>query len=126
MRFAALILAASFVCAAASRAIAGAIDYEQPKLLTGTIYPSQEARDEKRPLFTFRRTSTRAGTEVRALREYHLPDGTLAARERVVYENGNLASFEMEQFQAGFPGSVVGAGNRAGAGGGFSRGGRPR
>jgi hypothetical protein len=107
MRSAAFILATSFCCAAAYHAFASPIDYEQPKLLTGTIYPSQEASEQKRPLFTFRRTSSRTGAEVRALREYHLPDGTLAARERVVYNNGRLASFEMEQFQTGFRGSVV-------------------
>src|ERR1043166_8874957 len=107
MRIAALIFAAAFVCADASRPIAGAIDYEQPKFLTGTIYSGQQAREQKSALFTFLRTSTRAGEEVRALREYRLPDDTLVARERVAYNNGRLATFEMEEFQTGFRGSVV-------------------
>lgn len=114
MRIAVLILAASFFCAEASRAFASAIDYEEPKLLNGTIYSGHEVRDQKQPLFTFRRTSSRAGAEVRALREYRLPDGTLVARERVVYDNGRLASFEMEQLQAGFRGSVAVVGESAG------------
>jgi hypothetical protein len=107
--FFAWLLAAGFLSGSADPALAAvpAIDYEQPSLLTGVIYSGQEARDQRRRLFTFRRTSTRAGAEVRALREYRLPEGTLAARERVAYTNGRLASFEMDELQAGFRGSVA-------------------
>jgi hypothetical protein len=39
--------------------------------------------------------------------EYTYPDGSLAARERIVYEAGQLASFETEKLQTGEKGSAV-------------------
>jgi hypothetical protein len=41
------------------------------------------------------------------LREYHTPDGALAARERVVYENGSLLSFDVEELQSGAKGKAA-------------------
>ena len=80
-------------------------DYEQPTILTGAIY--QLGSHPDRILFTFRRTSIRAGSTVQVLREYLPPDGALAARERAVYENGRLVSFEVEQLQTGAKGSAT-------------------
>src|SRR5262249_51830336 len=39
--------------------------------------------------------------------EYHTPDGTLAARERVTYEGSRLASFELEDLRSGDKGKAV-------------------
>lgn len=44
---------------------------------------------------------------VQVLRDFNLPDGTLAARERVVYQGDRLRSFSLEDFQIGSRGSAV-------------------
>ncbi len=81
------------------------VDYEEPKLLTGTIY--DPGSNPPRVLFKFRRTATRSGPTVRVLREYYDPQGTLAARERVVYEADRLLSYALEEPQAGAQGQAV-------------------
>jgi hypothetical protein len=78
-------------------AFAAGQDYLEPKLLTGSIYNKAGGR----LLFTFRRTATQTGDVVFVLREFHNPDGSLAARERVRYERGRLARFELEEQQTG-------------------------
>src|SRR2546425_3136891 len=82
-----------------------AIAYEAPKLLTGTIY--EQAREPKRILFKFRRTASGDGRAIRVLREYYLPGCSAAARERVMYQNGRLASYELEDLQTGAKGSAM-------------------
>jgi hypothetical protein len=77
--------------------------YEEPKLLTATIY----AKDSRKVLFKFKRTATRAGSKLSALREYTYPDGKPAARERVTYNGNNLATYTLEELQIGAAGSVL-------------------
>ena len=86
------------------RAAEPEIDYLEPKVLAGTIYSDSSL---KHILFTFHRTATKSGSIVRVLREFNLPDGTIAARERVVYESGELKSFSLDEMQSGEKGSVV-------------------
>jgi hypothetical protein len=81
------------------------LDYEAPRVLTGMIYAKES--EPRQPLFSFRRTSVRTGTRVGVLREYHTPDGTLAARERVTYEGSQLVSFELEDLRSGDKGKAV-------------------
>jgi len=81
------------------------IDYEEPKLLTGSIYRKDPASD--RLLFKFRRTATRSGNTVEVLREYYSPEGSLAARERAVYDRDHLVSYKMDELQSGASGSAV-------------------
>jgi hypothetical protein len=83
----------------------GAINYFEPAVLTGTIYA--KAADPKEVLFTFKRTATRSGQTIRVLREFMAPDGKVAARERIQFEGGQLASFEMEEPESGATGSVA-------------------
>jgi hypothetical protein len=83
---------------------AAGVDYLQPKVLAGTIYANE---DLKTVLFTFRRTATNSGDRIQVLREFNLPNGTLAAREQVVYESGQLKSFELEELQTGAKGVVT-------------------
>jgi hypothetical protein len=80
-------------------------DYFEPAVLTGTVY--SKAADSKEVLFTFRRAANCSGSTVRVLREYVRPDGTVAARERVVYESGKLASLHLEEPQSGAHGSAL-------------------
>lgn len=80
------------------------IDYLEPKVLTGTIYSDPGL---KHVLFTFRRTATNSGSSIHVLREFNLPDGRVAARERVVYDSGQLKSFSLEELQSGAKGSAV-------------------
>jgi hypothetical protein len=79
--------------------------YENPQILTGTIY----SRDAKagQPLFRLKRVATRDGSMLRVLREYSYPDGKLAAREHVVYEGNSLSVFELEELQTGAAGSAT-------------------
>lgn len=86
------------------RATGSGIDYLDPQTLTGTVYADASLT---RVLFTFRRTATRYGSTIYAMREFNLPDGTLAARERVVYQGGQLKSFSLEDFQIGSRGRAV-------------------
>ncbi len=82
-----------------------AIDYEEPKLLIGTIF--EMAPDPKKVLFTSQRTATRSGSTVRVVCGYTYPDGSLAARETMVYEAGKLASFDLEELQTSEKGRVA-------------------
>lgn len=87
-----------------ARAADSGIDYLEPKILTGTIYADAGLKQE---LFTFRRMATNSGSMIRVLREFNLPNGTLAAREQVVYEGGQLKSFQLEELQIGAKGSAI-------------------
>src|SRR6266849_2328875 len=82
-----------------------AIDYEEPKLLIGTIF--EMAPDPKKVLFTSHRTATRSGSTVRVVCESTYPDGSLAARETMVYEAGKFASFDLEELQTFEKGRVA-------------------
>jgi hypothetical protein len=86
-----------------------AIDYLVPKTLAGTIYADDSL---KQVLFTFHRVATNSGSEIQVLREFNLPNGKLAARERVVYEGGKLKSFSLEELQTGAKGSLTAAGDK--------------
>ena len=72
----------AWVDAAAANSAESSNVYLEPKLLTGEIY--QSGRDRGNLLFTFNRTAAVTNTMLEALREYRLPDGTLAARGRVI------------------------------------------
>lgn len=98
-------LAAAGIAADTARpAATDPFDYADPKLITATLY--ETGSDEKKILFTFRRTATRSGTTVHAERQFLLPDGSVAAVENAVYESGQLVSFEMKEFQANVSGSI--------------------
>lgn len=71
--------------------------YEPPALLMGTIYAANS--DRKRVLYKFKRTVTRSGNTVTAVREFTAPDGQPVGRERAVYEGDNLVSYELEELQ---------------------------
>jgi hypothetical protein len=88
----------------AARAADAGVDYLDPITLTGKIYSDASL---KQVLFTFHRTATNAGPTIRVVREFNLPDGKLAAREHVVYENSRLKSFKLEEFQSGARGGIM-------------------
>ena len=80
------------------------LKYEEPKLLTGTIYAKDSGRQQM--LFKFKRVATRSGSRVNVLREYTYPDGKPAARERVVYDGDDLVSYALDELQIGAAGTV--------------------
>lgn len=102
----ATIIVASYfsVSTPAARAADPAIDYLNPKVLNGTVYADDSL---KQKLFTFHRVATNSGSSIHVVREFNLPDGKLAAREQVEYENGQLKSFVLEELQTGAKGSLV-------------------
>lgn len=79
-------------------------DYAEPKQFTGTLY--ELGSNQKKILFTFRRTATRSGSTVQVERQFISPDGSLAAVESAVYESGQLVSFQMKEFQARISGNI--------------------
>jgi hypothetical protein len=115
LRFAMMTFGASVLCGAGNALLpaaetnvafaAEAIDYYQPTTLTGTVYAL--ADDPKTVLYRFKRTSTRSGSTVQVEREFAFPDGRIAARERVRYEDGALRSCELEELDSGATGSVT-------------------
>jgi hypothetical protein len=78
--------------------------YEQPKLMTGTIYEANS--DRKVVLYKFKRTVTRSGPAVNVVREFIYPDGKIAARESAVYEGDSLVSYDLEELQINARGTV--------------------
>jgi len=87
-----------------ARAAGPQIDYFNPTNLTGAIYADASL---KQVLFTFRRTATGSPSSIHVIREFNLPNGKLAAREQVEYENGRLKSFNLEELQTGAKGSAT-------------------
>ncbi len=79
-----------------------ALKYEEPKHLTGAIYSA----DARQLLFRFERTASRTGSTLTVRRDFNYPDGTLAAREQVVYEGDVLRLYELEEKQIGAAGSA--------------------
>jgi len=94
-----------FSAAFAAGPLPATIDYEQPPLLTGTIF--EAGSDAKKVLFKFKRSATRSGSAVHILREFTNPDGSLAARERVVYDADRLVSFQLDELQTGSEGKTL-------------------
>jgi hypothetical protein len=78
--------------------------YEQPKLLSATIY--EKNSDRKAVLYKFKRTVTRSSPTLNVVREFTYPDGKVAARESAVYEGDNLVSYELEELQINARGTV--------------------
>ncbi len=81
-----------------------AVDYAEPKLLVGNIFALGPTPTEC--LFKSERRGTRTGANVLVTCDYTSPNGSLAARDRIVYEAGRLASFEEEELQTGESGSA--------------------
>ena len=78
------------------------LKYEFPTSLTGTIYDATGTN----LLFEFKRSASRAGTNLTVLREYFAPDGKLAARETVTYHGDQLVAYVLDELQTGATGSV--------------------
>jgi hypothetical protein len=83
---------------------AAAYDYASPALVTGTLYAI--GSDRKQILYTFRRTATRSGDTVIAIRQFLATNGAVAAEEDATYTDGRLVSFQMREFQAGVSGAI--------------------
>lgn len=74
-------------------------DQVAPKVLTASIY-SHDGR-APRLLYRFKRLARESGPNIVVLREFSYPDGKLAAREKVVYRNGSLRDFQLDELQTG-------------------------
>jgi hypothetical protein len=79
-------------------------DYANPPLVTGTLYAVES--DQKKILFTFRRTATRSGSVVQVERQFLATNGTLAAVEKIRYESNQFVSYQMQDFQARVSGAI--------------------
>lgn len=80
------------------------IDYLDPQLLIGNICAL--GADPTKCLFNSERRAARSDESVRVGCDYTYPDGSLAARDRIVYKAGRLVSFEEELFQTKEKGSA--------------------
>ena len=86
-------------CAAWTTHDVNAAALDEPPLLTGTIYETSSGTNKI--LFTFRRTAVRSNDSVHVVRDFLYPSGALAARERIVFERGELLSFQLDEKQTG-------------------------
>ncbi len=77
----------------------------EPTLLTADIFANDS--NPKKLLFKFQRTTTKSGITNQVLREFTYPDGSPAARERLVYEGNQLVAYEEDKLQSGDHGSAV-------------------
>src|SRR5258708_20530371 len=100
-----IILLGFFIVRSPATAAVAETENDNARRVTGTIY--EKGPEPRRVLFKFRRTATGSNSTVRVLREYYPPDGSLAARERVVYENVRLISCDIEELQTVTKGGVV-------------------
>jgi len=80
------------------------LKYEDPKLLSGTIYAMDSGQQQV--LFKFKRVATRSGSRINVLREYAYPDGKPAARERLIYDGDDLVSYALDEMQIGAAGAA--------------------
>jgi hypothetical protein len=83
--------------------ISNASSLDDPALLTGTIYETSSGTNKM--LFTFRRTAVRSNEAVHVVRDYLYPNGSLAARETIVFERDELAFFQLDEKQTDARGS---------------------
>ena len=99
-------LAAGFaaIILSASAAEPAAPDYEQPKLLMGTVYEMSSGTNKV--LFTSKRTAVRSNATVHVLCDYFYPNGSVAAREVAVFERGQLTFFQLDERQTGARGAA--------------------
>ena len=81
------------------------LKYEEPRALSGTIYPL--GSDRKQPLYQFNRQVTRQGDRLDVIREFTYPDGKLAVREKAVYQGDALISWTLEELQTGTRGTAT-------------------
>ncbi len=81
------------------------IDYAEPALLVGKIFAIGPL--PAKCLFKSERRGTRNGDTVRVTCDYTYPDGSLAARDRIVYEAGRLDSFEEAELQTAEKGTAI-------------------
>ena len=80
------------------------LEYEAPGFLAGAIYG--RGAETNKLLFRFEREATRSGDKLNVRRDYTLPDGRLAAQERVVYEGNEPVAYEMQELQTGERGTA--------------------
>ncbi len=80
-----------------------ASEYEEPRVLTGSIY----SRDTKQLLFKFKRVAERSGASLKVERDFAYPRGKLAAREQVVYAGDALVSYRLDEPQTGAGGTAT-------------------
>ena len=102
------IVAAWMVAAGAQGAEAAAaakeLKYEEPLLLTASIYSLDG--DGRTLLYKFKRTATRSGSTLNVERDYTYLDGKPAAREHMVYNGDAIVLYELQELQLGAAGSA--------------------
>jgi len=100
-----ILLAGLFWVRPASRGADGQVpvtpegyDYSAPRRLTATLY--EIGSNRTKVLYTFRRTASRSGSDVKVQRQFFSPGGSLAAEEDVAYQSNRLVSLRLQEFQA--------------------------
>jgi len=101
--FTVLFFCGAFWARAASKSEnANVLKYEEPRHLVGTIYSA----DRKKMLFKFSRACVRNGNALSVSREYTYPDGSVALKEKVIYEGDRLREYDIEDLQLNSRGSA--------------------
>jgi hypothetical protein len=81
------------------------IDMGTPSVMTGTFY--EIGSDRKKVLFKYRRAATRDGEVIHVEQTFSRPDGAVACREHIRYQNNELVSYAMEDVPAAIRGRIV-------------------
>jgi hypothetical protein len=81
------------------------VAYEKPAILTGTIYEISSGTNKI--LFTFKRTASRSNSTVFVTQDFFYTNGAVAAREQIVFDQGRLISFQLDERQTGAHGSAA-------------------
>ena len=80
------------------------IDLASPAVMTGTLY--EIGSNRKTVLFKYRREATRTGQLIRVEISYTLPDGSVACREHIQYQEDRLLDYQMEDLRARALGTI--------------------
>jgi hypothetical protein len=82
-----------------------AIDYAEPRDLVGRIFAQDPG--PRKLLFESERKGDRTGATVHITCDYTGTDGSLVARDRILYEAGRLVSYEEEELQKAEKGNAT-------------------
>jgi hypothetical protein len=100
-----LLMSSAFLCLGWVPLKAGDINFAEPTYLVGNIFAP--GAGQSKYLFKSERRSTQTGMAIHVTCDYTYPDGSFAARDRIVYEGQRLVSFEEDELQTSEKGSAV-------------------
>jgi len=81
------------------------IDLADPAVMTGTFY--EIGSNRKTILFKYCRQAKRDGDTIHVEQAFTLPDSSVACRESILYRNGQLVSYSVQDLRAKSQGNIL-------------------